>query len=381
MLIKAYFSAYIFLLRHSGISFDLIYLESLTVKSLKLWLGTALLSSLTAVTLVGTIAPVAQAHDESNEKFTFAIWGDMPYSDVDAAKLPRLINDINKARVSFSIFDGDLKSGSSRCDNAVYTTAIDRLNSFKAPAIYIPGDNEWTDCHRTNNGGYNNLERLEYVRKTLANSPKSFGQRTLPLERQGALGKVYAENVRWRKGDVFFVGLNVPGSNNNKVNSPAECTNKSARTQADCEADNAEYLARDAANIAFLRQTFAQAKAAKAKGLLVVVQADPAFDLPETETIDERAIAGAPGGPADGFTAFLKALAEETGKFEGQVAFVHGDVHFFKVDKPLFKQSDLLKNFTRLQTFGSPNVHWVKVTVDPNSRSIFQFEPMIVPGN
>jgi hypothetical protein len=351
------------------------------VKILKTLLGSALLSSLAAITFLGSIAPAAKADEESGEKFTFALWGDMPYSDADAAKLPRLINDINKARVSFSVFDGDLKSGSSRCDNTVYTGWVDRFNSFKAPAIYIPGDNEWTDCHRVNNGGFNNLERLDYVRKTMANSPRSFGRRTLPLERQGQLGKIYAENVRWRKGEVLFVGLNVPGSNNNKVNSPAECTNKSARTQADCAADNAEYIARDAANIAFLRQTFAQAKASNAKGLMVIIQADPSFDLPETETIDERAIAGAPGGTADGFTAFLKALAEETGKFSGQVVLVHGDVHFFKVDKPLFKQSDLLKNFTRVQTFGSPNVHWVKVTVDSNSRNVFQFEPMIVPGN
>jgi hypothetical protein len=344
-------------------------------------LGSTVMSGLAAMMLLGSIVPAAKAHDESSEKFTVALWGDMPYSDADTAKLPRLIDDINKARVSFSVFDGDIKSGSSRCDNAVYTTAIARFNSFKAPAIYIPGDNEWTDCHRTNNGGFNNLERLDYVRQTMANKPNSFGKRTLPLERQGQLGKIYAENVRWRKGNVVFLGLNVPGSNNNKINSPTECTNKSARTQADCAADNAEYIARDAANIAFLRQTFAQAKASKAKGLMVIIQADPTFDLPETETIDERAIAGAPGGSADGFTAFLKALAEETGKFDGQVALVHGDVHFFKVDKPLFKQSDLLKNFTRVQTFGSPNVHWVKVTVDPNSRNVFQFEPMIVPGN
>ncbi len=346
------------------------------------WLGTALVSGLAAATLLGTIAPAAKAHDnEASEKFTLALWGDMPYSDADAAKLPRLIEDINKARVNFSVFDGDLKSGSSRCDNAVYTAAIDRLNSLKSPTVYVPGDNEWTDCHRVNNGGYNNLERLDYVRRTMANSPKSFGQRKMPLERQGALGKLYSENVRWQYGKVMFLGLNVPGSNNNKVNSPTECTNKSARTQADCAADNAEYVARDAANITFLRATFAKAKASKAKGVMVVIQADPAFDVPETETIDERAIAGAPGGTGDGFTAFLKALAEETGKFDGQVVMVHGDVHFFKVDKPLFKQSDLLKNFTRVQTFGSPNVHWVKVTIDPDSRNVFKFEPMIVPGN
>ena len=30
--------------------------------------------------------------------------------------------------------------------------------------IYVPGDNEWTDCHRANNGGYDPLERLAFLR-------------------------------------------------------------------------------------------------------------------------------------------------------------------------------------------------------------------------
>ena len=109
---------------------------------------------------------------------------------------------------------------------------------------------------------------------------------------------------------------------------------------------------------------------------MVIIQADPGFDLPETEHIDERTL------PAfDGFTDFLSELEAQTQAFAGQVVLVHGDTHFFKVDKPLVHQSRLLKNFTRLQTFGSPNIHWVRVTVDPASRHIFSFEPMIVPGN
>jgi hypothetical protein len=59
---------------------------------------------------------------------------------------------------------------------------------------------------------------------------------------------------------------------------------------------------------------------------------------------------------------------------------VHGDTHYFRVDKPLLDRTSLLTNFTRLETFGSPHIHWVKVTVDPRSRNVFTFEPMIVPG-
>jgi hypothetical protein len=60
------------------------------------------------------------------------------------------------------------------------------------------------------------------------------------------------------------------------------------------------------------------------------------------------------------------------------VLFVHGDTHFFKLDKPLFDPTHLLPNFTRLQTFGSPSLHWVKVKVDPSNAAVFQIEPVIV---
>ena len=242
--------------------------------------------------------------------------------------------------------------------------------------VYVPGDNEWTDCHRTNNGGYNNLERLNHIRLTMSVSPASFGQRPFALERQGLAGGLYAENTRWKYGDVMFVGLNIPGSNNNLVKAGECISSKSVRTQADCDADTAEYLARDTANIQFLQETFQQASAGNAVGVMVVMQADPGFDLPETETFNERTMPG-----YEGYTAFLNALSSETANFSGQVVLVHGDTHFFKVDKPLASQANLLKNFTRVETFGSPNTHWVKVSVDPHNRNVFTFEPMTVPGN
>lgn len=319
-------------------------------------------------------------HDDYNHherKFSFALWGDMPYAkNGDDGKIPALIADINAARVKFSIFDGDIKDGSSLCDDGQYTDAIDRFNSFKMPLVYVPGDNEWTDCHRTNNGGYNNLERLAHLRATMFNTPQSFGQRPMKLEHQGSLSGMYAENTRWTYGKVVFIGLNIPGSNNNKVNSDDECFKKSQRSLQDCADDNAEYADRDAANIAFLKESFQKAKDEQGIGVMVVMQADPSFDLPETEDVNERIQPG-----YDGYDNFMAALVDETKNFTGQVVLVHGDTHFYKVDKPLVDQTNLVQNFTRLETFGSPNVHWVKVSVDPGNPNVFSFEPMLVPGN
>jgi len=41
----------------------------------------------------------------------------------------------------------------------------------------------------------------------------------------------------------------------------------------------------------------------------------------------------------------------------------------------------MIANLTRVETFGSPNVHWIKVDVDPTSRNVFTFHPMIVEAN
>jgi hypothetical protein len=341
---------------------------------------------------------VARAGDEDggphgHDRFTFALWGDTPYTDVERTTIiPALIQDINGSHVDFSVFDGDIKSGSTRCTNDVFTDAIDRFNTFAGPLIYVAGDNEWTDCHRINNGSFNALERLAFLRATMFAGPESFGQNKLLLEHQDG----YPENTRWIYGDVVFVGLNVPGSNNNKVNTGQCTSSKTARTLSDCADDNAEYAARDAANIRFLDESFQIATARQARGLVVVIQADPSFDLPETETDNERTCIRAAQGECldppnnanpnlanyegyDNFLADLKAQTIAFGSTGGQVLLVHGDTHYFKVDRAGFDDAThQLANFTRVCTFGSPNVNWVKVTVDIHNRNLFAIEPMTV---
>jgi hypothetical protein len=118
---------------------------------------------------------------------------------------------------------------------------------------------------------------------------------------------------------------------------------------------------------------FAAAKAQNAAGLVVVTQGDPGFDLPETEDQDESTSPG-----ASGYRNFMSKLTAQTEQYKGQVLFVHGDTHFFKMDKPLYSPSKLLPNFTRLQTFGSPILHWVRVSVDVASAGVFTIHPVIV---
>ncbi len=298
----------------------------------------------------------------------------MPYQKAgDDTKLPAVLQSINRADIAFSIYDGDIKDGSSKCTDKVFTDALAMFNSMVQPVVYVAGDNEWTDCHRLNNGGYDTLERLAHLRRVMYPSTQSLGQRTLPLEHQGALGDKYVENTRFSFGNVVFAGLNVPGSNNNVVLNEQDCTTKSARTTAQCDAANAEYQARDQANAQWLAQTFATARSSKARGVVLVIQGDPGFDLPETEDVDESL-----HSRVSGYRNFIAQVVKETEQFAGQVLLVHGDTHFFKVDKPLYSPSRLLPNLTRLQTFGSPSLHWVRVTVDPASEQLFWVQPVIV---
>ena len=320
------------------------------------------------------LAGCASGPHAAGQGYSFGLWGDMPYKKAgDDPKLPAVLQSINQSDIAFSIYDGDIKDGSSQCTDDIYTDALKMFGTMTKPVVYVPGDNEWTDCHRLNNGGMDSLERLNHIRKVMFPTLNSLGQSQLPLEHQGKLGEKFVENTRFNRGGVVFVGINMPGSNNNLVLSAKECTNKSARKAAQCDAGNAEYLERDAANITWLADSFAQAKAQNAAGLVLVVQADPGFDLPETEEHDEST---APG--FSGYRFFMDSLVKQTEGYKGQVLFVHGDTHFFKVDKPLYSPTKVLPNLTRLQTFGSPSLHWVKVTVDTNSANVFQIAPVMV---
>jgi len=41
----------------------------------------------------------------------------------------------------------------------------------------------------------------------------------------------------------------------------------------------------------------------------------------------------------------------------------------------------VIANFTRVETFGSRNTHWVKATIDTSNPNLFSFEPQIVAAN
>jgi len=318
-------------------------------------------------------------------QYAIGLWGDLPYSaEQETVGLPNLIADMNAQDLAFSVHDGDLKAGSnSPCDNALYERAKGWFNSLEAPAMFTPGDNDWTDCDRANNGGFNSRERLDHERQVLFNTPFSFGKHRLRQDVQTSKLCIdqagnptgCVENRRWTIRSVTYATLNVQGSCNNLC---------------DTNPDPTEWAARNAANIEWLHQTFAQAKKLHSAAVMIVAQADPGWDGSDATRAplrDPKTLQETDANP-DGYQAYLSALRDEVIAFRRPVAYVNGDSHYFRVDKPFQDaQGRRLENFTRVETFGDNaqngvnDVHWLKVLVDPTTREVFAYEPQLVPGN
>jgi hypothetical protein len=317
---------------------------------------------------------------EGPQSYAIGLFGDMPYNAQGKADYPFLLQDINSEDVQFSIFDGDLKAGGDGpCADSLYTTALANFNTLERPLILVPGDNDWTDCwgrYGPNTQPYSDpIERLAHERSLFFSTSQSLGKKTLTLTRQSSEGGAYAlysENVRWKVGPVVYLGLNVQGSNDNYPYHDTDAENPSAPVRSDAEIDRqrAEEVARKAADLHWLQEGFAYAKKVGAKGVLIDWQADPNFN-------NEQHLTNPHDG--DALPDYVNALRTETMAYAGQVVLVHGDSHYFKVDKPLTLPSGkVLGNFTRVETFGAASTDWVKATVDPKSRDLFVFEPMIV---
>ncbi len=287
------------------------------------------------------------------QNFSFALIGDLPYNSYERRNLPGLLEEIGQEKVEFVSHDGDIKSGDSVCSDETLRDILQVFQGSKHPFIYVPGDNEWTDCHRANNGAYDPVERLKRLRELFFADDMTLGQRRFALEHQSQDPKfsAYRENTRWQIGRVLFVGLNVPGSNNN--------WGKGAKPSP-------EHVARDAANRAWLAEAFARAREQKLLGLVIIIQANPGFDSYKRDSTQP-----------DGYSGFFNQLRDETPAFSGQVLLVHGDTHTHRIDQPLRhpKTNETLANFTRVETYGSPFMGWVKAMVDERDPRLFRFEP------
>jgi hypothetical protein len=309
------------------------------------------------------------------QSYTVGLFGDLPYGAAGKVEYPRLLADMNAARPSFAIYDGDLKAGGDgACTDQLYLQHKDWFNSLRFPVVVTPGDNDWTDCwgrYGPGTGGYDPEERLNFERNTFFSTDFSLGAKPMRVERESSQAgyEAYRENARWVAGPVMYLTVNFQGSNDNL---PHAGVDGETRSDAEIARQTAEHNARQAADMHWLQESYAKAKQLGLEGVVVTWQSDPNFN-------NEGKLQPL---QYDGLVALRDELRKQVIAFPGQSLLVHGDSHYFKIDKPLnYDNGQVVEKFTRLETFGASNTHWVSLTVDPHDPQLFSLRTQFVPGN
>jgi hypothetical protein len=245
----------------------------------------------------------------------------VPYSQPQANLLNGLIDAVNAQPLAFVVHVGDITSGLGPCGDEWLEDRRKQFARFKHPFVLLPGDNEWLDCRRT---GFDPAERLAKWRSLFCIA--------VPLQQFERQAGKYCENVRWEHDNVVFVGLNIPGSNNNITENPAEHAERMKAVFG--WLDEAEALARTR------------------DGLVVLMQANPFV----TRRIG-----------ADGYTEVRERLRRLGTATPGKVLLVHGDTHQYRDDEPL-------PGLRRVEVYGSPHIRWAKARIERSGGRLFSVE-------
>lgn len=326
---------------------------------------------------------------ESARPVTLAVFGDWPYNQNLLTNAPLLINSVNADRdVSIVMHVGDIHSGSMPCTSAGILPALAtadpgwnqsvyfQFQQFKDPVVYTPGDNEWSDCHKSKEKSSGApLKELASVRSLFFAKPG----RTLGLNEKEVISQAqhfdtaypadaqFVENVMWRDSRVVFATLNVPGSNNDTKSWTGTFTNPAAQAT--------EVAERTAADLRWLQATFDKAEDEHAKAVVIAIQADM-WD-PE---------AAAPGGDGlNAYTPFVQKLAQLALHFQRPVLLLNGDSHVYGADHPLADSASVkgqihnapaVPNLTRITVQGSTTApaEWLKLKIDTRKADVFSWE-------
>jgi hypothetical protein len=280
--------------------------------------------------------------DRSAKPLTVAVVGDVPYGATQETTVGDLVAAVNgDEKVRTVVHLGDIKSGSTTCTDERFEAVAGVFATFEDPLVYTPGDNEWTDCHRPNNGAYDPLERLAAIRELFFPEPgTTLGRHPDQVAFQPDL----VENVRWIESRVAFATLHVVGSDNGL----APWTGNTAPTAEQA----AEVEVRVAATLAWIDSTFDAADAGDLEGVVLMMQAD---------TWDPA--------PTPGQQAVVDRIAARTAAFDGQVLLLQGDSHTYVGDNPTG-----LANLRRVVVHGATlPFEYLRLTVDPRDPDLFDW--------
>jgi hypothetical protein len=285
--------------------------------------------------------------------FSFAVMGDTPYTAGEEAQFEHMLASLDREPLAFIVHVGDIKGGAP-CTDELFLKRRAQFDRSAHPFFYTPGDNEWTDCRGMPGGPRDPIERLQRLRHVFFEGEGSLGRTSMAAESQRECAApassecgcmAYPENRAWSVPPVRFVTLNVAGSDNNDGYDAA---------------NDREAHCRNAANRAWLERWIDASTAPEVRALVVMVQANPWFII----------------RTAGVFDGFLAQLREAAARLHKPVLLVHGDTHVYRADRPFVDAfGEPLPWLSRLETYGSPFVGWVRVTADPETPELFTFEP------
>lgn len=318
--------------------------------------------------LAGAFALAVPEGARTAEAFDFALIGDYPYFPRESVGFPHLVREIREAaELRFVIHLGDIHNprGGTPCSDELYRARREVFLGLGHPFVLTPGDNDWADCREGSRTPVEHLRALRqvfYADPTHANGDGGFAVR--PQSADGVHPEL-VENVLWEREGVVFATLHMV----------LPYALPFAGRETEREKERLAAAARD-----WLESTFAFAAERKARGVFLATQANlwPVSGTPRFLQIF------APGlmGGSDVFDPFKAELAEQVLRFPGPVVLANGDTHHFRVDKPLTNSSlETLETFTRVEGFGSPYGHWVRVRVEPDRPEVFSFRQEIVEAN
>src|SRR3954451_1031264 len=207
-----------------------------------------------------------------------AVIGDTPYG---AEQLEDFRDDVEAINadpdVGLVLHLGDIKNAGTPCSDEYFAQIRADFDRFEDPLVYTPGDNEWTDCHRADAGGYLPTERLARLRRLFFDPPGT----TLGAPRSVRPQPHFPENVRFARSGVQFATLHIPGSNDDR--DPWFHGRRGADGRARPETASERRLRRReatdrrAANLKWLDSTFALARSTGAAGVVLATQADMVY--------------------------------------------------------------------------------------------------------
>jgi hypothetical protein len=257
---------------------------------------------------------------------------------------PAFITAVNHdPKVQLILHVGDIHSGSTYCTLAYNQTILNLWAQFRDPLVYTPGDNEWTDCQKSKEGGGvknaagdyvdyaagHPVANLALVRsmffpeagETLGGHSKHVTSQAQAYDPAHPSDAEYVENVMWEQSQVLFVTLNIPGGSNNDD----DLWNTGAFGTVRSGPQIQEGAQRTAADLRWLDAAFARATANGDKAVVIAEQADM-WDLDGT-------------GPSlthiANYEPFIAKIAVLTKTFNKPVLLINGDSHKYRSDNPL----------------------------------------------